>query len=132
MSHDASRRARPWPVTAVGILFVLAGIVGLVYHGLRPRQPGPVDTDLYLVLSIRLLALVTGVFLFRGANWARWMAMAWMAYHIGLSAFESSVQGVAVHFALLVIIGYLLLRSDSSTYFRRVTRPPELPAIGGS
>ena len=113
-----SSRARPWGVTAVGILFVFAGIVGFVYHALQLRQPAPVDRDLYLILSIRVIALVIGVLLLRRVSWARWMAMAWMAYHIGLSAFESSVQGVAVHFALLVIIGYLLLRSDSAAYFR--------------
>jgi hypothetical protein len=113
-----SSRARPWRVTAVGILFVFAGIAGFVYHALRLRQPGPVDRDLYLILSIRVIALVIGVLLLLRVSWARWMAMAWMAYHIGLSAVESSVQGVAVHFALLVIIGYLLLRSDSAAYFR--------------
>ena len=117
-----SSRARPWRVTAVGILFVFAGIVGFVYHALRLRQPGPVDRDLYVILSIRVIALVIGVLLLRRVSWARWMAMAWMAYHIGLSAVESSVQGVAVHFALLVIIGYLLLRPDSAAYFRG---PPE-------
>ena len=122
------KAARPWPVVAVGSLFVLAGIVGFIYHALRLREPGPVDSELYLVLFIRVLALVAGVFLFRGASWARWLAMAWMAYHIGLSAFESSVQGVAVHFALLVVIGYLLLRPDSSAYFRDPNRPPEPPA----
>ena len=117
------RRTRPWPVTAVGTLFVLAGIIGFVFHAMSLRTPGPVDRELYLVLFIRVLALVAGVFLFRGASWARWLAMAWMVYHIGLSAIESSVQGVAVHFALLVIIGYLLLRSDSAAYFRGAPDP---------
>ena len=113
------RRGRPWPVIAVAALFALAGVVGFVYHAMRLRDPGPVDRDLYLVLFIRVLALVTGVLLVRGVAWARWMALAWMAYHVGLSALELSVQGVAVHFALMVVIGYLLFRADSANFFRR-------------
>jgi hypothetical protein len=108
---------------AVGALFVLAGIVGLTYHAMELRQPGPRDADIYLVLFVRLLALVSGVFIFRGANWARWLAMAWMAYHIGLSALERSASGVVVHAIMLAVIAYLLLRRDSSDYVRHMGKP---------
>ena len=35
------------------------------------------------------LAIVCGVFLLRGHNWARWLALAWIAFHVVLSAFHA-------------------------------------------
>ena len=116
-------RRRPIAVIAVGTLFVLAGLVGLAYHALELRQPGPRDADLYLVLFVRVLALVSGVFIFRGANWARWLAMAWMAYHAVLSALDRSASGMVVHLVMLAAVSYLLLRRDSSDYFRHMGKP---------
>ena len=109
---------RPIAVSAVGILFVLAGLVGLTYHAMELGRPGPRDADLPLVLFVRVLALVAGVFLFRGASWARWLTMAWMAYHAILSAFDGSVSGVVVHTLMLAAISHLLLRPDSAAFFR--------------
>jgi len=116
-------RKRPVAVTAVGTLFVLAGLVGLTYHAMELGRSGPRDADLYLVLFVRVLALVSGVFIFRGANWARWLAMAWMAYHAVLSAFDRSTSGVVVHLLMLAAISYLLLRRDTSAYFRHMGKP---------
>ena len=121
---DASDpRKRPIAVIAVGTLFVLAGLVGLTYHAMELVRPGPRDADVYLVLFVRVLAVLSGVFIFRGANWARWLAMAWMAYHAVLSAFDRSISGTVVHLVMLAAISYLLLRRDSSEYFRRMGRP---------
>jgi hypothetical protein len=121
---DASDpRKRPIAVIAVGTLFVLAGLVGLTYHAMELVRPGPRDADVYLVLFVRVLAVLSGVFIFRGANWARWLAMAWMAYHAVLSAFDRSTSGTVVHLVMLGAISYLLLRHDASEYFRRMGKP---------
>jgi len=104
---------RPWAVTAVGILFIAAGGVGFVYH----VQERPVDRWMVGIELIRVLAVVGGVFLLLGRGWARWLVLAWMAFHVVVSAFHSR-QEFAVHLVLLLVIGYLLLRPPGSEYFR--------------
>ena len=81
------------------------------------------QSDALLILFVRLLAVVAGIFILRGANWARWLAIAWMAFHVVVSAFNSVGEALA-HAALLVVIAYVLLRPDASAYFRRTKAPP--------
>lgn len=104
---------RPWPVTVFGILFILAGGVGFAYH-LTQR---PFERDVILISVIRLLAVLGGVFLFLGHNWARWLLLAWLAFHVVVSAFHS-IQETAAHIVLLVLFAFFLFRSPSSAYFR--------------
>ena len=77
----------------------------------------PLDYELLAILLIRLLAVVSGAFMLRGANWARWVLVAWMAYHIVLSAFHS-VTEFALHAVLFGTLTYFLFRTRSSAYFR--------------
>ena len=105
---------RPLSVTLVGWLFIAAGATGLVYHAgefrTRPRA------EFALTCFVRLLAILGGAFLLRGHNWARWLLIAWLAYHVALSAFHSPLE-LAMHAGLLVVIAYLLLRPKASAYF---------------
>ena len=94
---------RPLPVTIIGVLLVLFGAGGFVGHA---REGGK---DLWGILPIELTALIAGVFLLRGNNWARWLAIAWIAFHVGLSFFES-MQRVFVHSVILVLFAYFLFR----------------------
>lgn len=116
-----SPTGRPLSVTVVGWLFVAAGSVGLVYHATELRAPGPFDSEVIWVLLVRLAAIVGGAFVLRGARWASWLLVAWMAYHVVLSALHSWSEA-AVHAVLLVGVAYLLLRPEASAYFRRPSR----------
>jgi hypothetical protein len=53
----------------------------------------------------------------RGHNWARWLILVWIAYHVVLSALHS-VSEVVVHGLLFVVIAYVLFRPRVSAYFR--------------
>jgi hypothetical protein len=88
---------------------------------------GPFEYGEAWVLFIRLLAIICGVFILRGANWARWFALVWIAYHVILSALHS-VSGTVIHIVLLAVVAHALYRPQSSEYFRRTTRHPEQPA----
>lgn len=112
---------RPLSVTVIGWLFVAAGVVGLAYHATELNAPGPFDSEVVWVLIVRLLAIVGGAFLLRGADWARWLLLAWIAYHVALSAFHSWSQTV-VHAALLAGVAVVLLRPDAAAYFRRTAK----------
>src|SRR5512143_1782350 len=117
---------RPRSVTVIGWLFIAAGIIGLVYHATALKTSGPLDYEALWVLLLRLLAVIGGAFLLRGADWARWLVLAWIAYHVVLSAFHSW-SDTAVHAVLLAGVAFLLLRPEAWAYFRGAKRRPEQP-----
>ena len=105
---------RPLSVTILGCLFIFAGSAGLIYHlSDRPLEPGIV-----LISLVRILAIVGGVFLLLGHGWARWLLIAWLAFHVGISALNSVSQTMA-HLVLLIAVGYFLLTPPASKYFQR-------------
>ena len=110
-------RKRPLSVTIIGWLFVAAGAVGLVYHATEFKPAAPFEDDVLWICLVRLFAIVAGGFLLRGSNWARWLLLVWIAYHVVLSAFHSLSQVIA-HSLLLAVIAYFLLRPRASAYFR--------------
>jgi len=110
---------RPLSVAYISYLFIAAGVVGLVYHATEFNTQVPFDYEHAWVLFVRLLAIVGGVYTLRGANWARWLLLAWIAYHVYLSAFHA-VSEVMVHAALMGVVAYVLFRPQASAYFRGV------------
>jgi hypothetical protein len=108
---------RPHSVTVIGCLFIVAGVIGLAYHGAELKAQGPFDSDIVWVLLVRLLAILGGVFLLRSADWARWFLLIWIAYHVILSAFHSMFE-LIMHGLLFAVITYFLYRPRVSAYFR--------------
>ncbi len=108
-------KKRPVAVTIVAILFILAGIVGIAYHVTEFSQPDINRTGLVWVLIVRILAVVSGVLLLAGIKWARWLAVAWLLYHVVLSSLHS-VSETIMHSVLMIIICVLLFHPKSSAY----------------
>lgn len=119
---------RPHSVTAIGCIFVVAGVIGLAYHGAEFKAQLPFDYGVVWVLLVRLLAILGGVFLLRGNGWARWFLLIWIAYHVILSAFHSAFE-LITHSLLFAVIAYFLYRPRVSAYFRDTGagagRPPK-------
>jgi len=107
---------RPASIVFIACLFIVAGVVGFVYHARKLDAANPFVYELIWVLLPRMVAIVAGLFLLRGANWARWVLLAWMAYHVILSIFHS-VPELATHGVLFAVILYILLRAPASAYF---------------
>lgn len=102
---------RPIPVTILGCLFIVVGL-GLAYH--LSQQPS--DSWVALIAIIEIIAIVGGVFLLKGRNWARWMMLGWLAFHVVVSAFHSLSDCIA-HAVLLLVVAYFLLTPPDSQYF---------------
>lgn len=104
---------RPLSVTIIGWMFILAGSVGFLYHAsdITLHQLEPL-----LLGAIRILAILCGVFVLRGFNWARRLLLVWIAYHVVLSAFHSAGE-FAAHGVLLAAVAYFLFRPNASAYF---------------
>ncbi len=108
---------RPLSVTIIGWLFIAAGFLGLAFHVTEFKAQGPLEYELVWVLFLRLLAILCGILILRGSDWGRWLLLAWITYHVILSAFHSPFE-LAVHSILLVVVAYLLLRPAAAAYFR--------------
>lgn len=108
---------RPLAVTVISGLFLAVGVVGLAYHITEFNAQGPFKYELVWVCLVRLLAIVCAVFMLRAGNWARWLLVIWIAYHVILSAFHSLAE-LIVHGLLLAVIAYFLFRPSASAYFR--------------
>ena len=108
---------RPLSITIISWLFIGAGSVGLLYHATEFKTRGPFQYGVLWICIVRLLAIVGGVFMLQGHNWARWLLVAWLAYHVALSAFHT-LFGVLIHSLLLAVIAGFLLRPHASAWFR--------------
>ena len=118
---------RPLSVTIIGCIFIAAGVIGFAYHVTEFKTLRPFEYDLVWVSLLRLLAILGGVFVLRGSNWARWLVLIWIAYHVILSAFHSAFE-LIVHGLLFAVIAYVLFRSQASRYFRSAgTGPAQTP-----
>lgn len=105
---------RPYEVTVAGWLFVVIGILNTAWH----LWKGTFDRWMLAILFLTVSAIVAGVFLLRGARWARWLALAWLAFHVAVSALTSLWDGLP-HAVLLLVFGYVLLGPPTAQYFRQ-------------
>lgn len=107
---------RPWSVTIIAWLLIATGAMGVAYH-FSEITAGPFFRfDIAGILAVRLLAIVAGIFLLHGADWARWLALAWIAFHVAISFYNGWGQ-VAFHTMVLAGFAYFLLRPDATRYF---------------
>jgi hypothetical protein len=108
---------RPVVVTILGCVLIATGVAGLAFHAADFKPALPLPPEVVWISLVRIIAIVSGVFMLRGSNWARWLALAWIAFHVAIS-FLDSWQKVAVHGLIFVLFAYLLLRPQVSAYFR--------------
>ena len=119
---------RPHSVTAISLVFVAAGVIGLAYHLTGFKAWHPFQHDILWVFLVRLIAVVCGVYMLRGSNWARWLTVVWIAYHVILSGFHS-LDELAAHSVLFAVSAYVLFRPEAMKYFRGVKTEPESGTI---
>ena len=101
----------PVAVMAIAILYVVVGAAGFVAHF---RDLGAPETK--WILLTEALAVVAGVFMLLGHNWARWLAVAWMAFHVVIS--YPVIREIAIHSLILAAIAWLLFRPAARAWFR--------------
>jgi hypothetical protein len=107
-------KKRPMSVTILACIYLAVGIGGFVLHfrELLAHHPDALSIEL-----TELVAVVCGAFLLRGHNWARWVALAWIAFHVILSAFHALPE-LAIHGLFCAAIVWILFRPEAARYFR--------------
>jgi hypothetical protein len=99
--------SRPRAITLIGWIFITVGAVGVITHARELR--GQHAAELAPALASGLVAAIGGLMLLRGAAWARWLLLGWMAFHIVLSAVHSAEE-LLLHIAIFAPILFLLFR----------------------
>jgi hypothetical protein len=111
---------RPISVTILACVYLVVGAGGFVVHFRELLAHHP---DAVAIEVTELIAIVCGVFLLLGRNWARWLALAWIAFHVVLSAFHSLPEFV-IHALFCAAIAWILFRPESARYFRVARSEP--------
>jgi len=117
-SGERPARERLWSVIVVGLIFLALGVLDIT-RGLAPLFVSAphwhMATDDVEVLLIGVAAIVGGVYVLRGKNWARWLLAVWMAFHVAISIGQPK-QFVA-HLVIFGCIAFLLFRPGASPFF---------------
>lgn len=111
---------RPFSVTFVAWLYLVVNVVALALHYSDVLPPYH-SRDLWVDI-LRLIGLVTGAWLLRGANWARWLALAWMAFHVWVGYLNGWIPGL-IHSGFFILILVLLFRPAANAWFRSQGHP---------
>ena len=112
---------RPRSITIISWLFIIFGTIALL-SGLLPlgeltnAQRVADFKSHWMVHLSRILAVVSGVFMLYGHNWARWLLVVWIAFHIVLSGLHSMLQ-LLMHVLIFSVILYFIFRRQASIYF---------------
>jgi hypothetical protein len=115
-----TRSKRPVSILIVACLYLVVGALGFAAH-FRELLAG--QRDSILIEITECMAIVCGVFLLPGRNWARWFALGWIAFHVILSAFHSTRE-MAMHGLICAAIAWLLFRPATNEYFRPAATEP--------
>ena len=112
---------RPRPITIISWFFIIFGVIALIsgllpYHEMNMAQ-GIADLKRHWMVHLsRILMIVAGVFMLKGRNWARWLLVVWMAFHIVISALNGMLM-LSMHVVIFSLILYFVFRRQSSAYF---------------
>jgi hypothetical protein len=110
-----SSMKRPIAVLIVAGIYLLVGVAGFSYHfpELTAGHPDAIAIEL-----TELVALVCGVFLLLRHNWARWLALAWIVFHVIISFFHP-LRELAMHAILCILIAWALFCPATARWFQR-------------
>ena len=113
----ADHKKRPYSVTVISYALIAAAATALAYH-LGELRHRPFQYDMVMICFIQLTAIVCGVFMLRGKNWARWLTVVWIALYVVISAFHSH-YALVFHAFLFAVLVYLLFRREANEHFQQ-------------
>lgn len=115
-------KLRPISLTVISWLFIIFGAIALI-AGLWPlihmsSAERLVDFEKHWMVHLsRTAQIIAGVFILRGKNWARWLLVIWLAFHVIVGALHSTFQ-LVTHVVVFALGMFLLFRRNARDYFR--------------
>jgi hypothetical protein len=113
---------RPRSITIISWIFITFGSLALLVDLLplldaAARRNATHRFEFWPIQIIQSLAVFCGVFMLYGFNWARWLLVVWVGFHVILSALHSTLE-LLVHGLLFAVVLYFVFRPEASAYFR--------------
>ena len=103
----------PILVIVVSVLLIATGIGGSIQHRASILAA---ERDGLTLAMVEAAAITAGVFMLLGYGWARWLAMAWISFHVVISVFHPLEQ-LLVHVLVFAFFAFALFRRGSRDYF---------------
>jgi hypothetical protein len=103
---------RPVTVLLLSCVYIVVGAIGFVVA--FPKLIALRHDSIWIEVT-ESLALIAGAFMLRGSNWARWLALAWAAFHVAISF--PVVRPVVTHSIIFALTAWVLFRPDARRYF---------------
>jgi hypothetical protein len=119
MAGRMNQKTRPLSLTILAWIYIVVGVIGAIYHGSDFLARNAFHSDIIWIELTECIAILCGVFILRGQNWARWVALAWIAFHVVISAFHALPE-FAIHCLFCALIGWFLFRPAAGRYFRGI------------
>jgi hypothetical protein len=107
----------PLPLAVLSCLLAATGVLGIAAQPVRFWTEHHFELDMVWAGLVSAVAIVSGVYMLRGNNWARWLAMAWIVFHVVLSLFHAWQQ-VAIHGVIFAAFAFFLFRPEANVFFR--------------
>ena len=111
-------KKRPIFTVVIGVVFIATGLLE-IWRGATPLTSGAAHLtgEDFAVLSIGIAALLGGIFVLKGRDWARWLLAIWMALHVALSIRDPYV--LLAHLVIFALLLAGLFHPAASSYFRQ-------------
>jgi len=114
-------KVRPLSITIISWLFMIFGSIALIggllpLAGANAAQLAAEFKTHWMVHLSHLAAIVSGLFMLRGHNWARWLLVAWIVFHIVVGALRGWIP-LLTHVVIFSVILFFLFRRIASEYF---------------
>jgi hypothetical protein len=110
---------RPRSIIVISFLFILLGTLTLIHAAWDLANTQQRLTNLqnhWMIYLSAVAAIVGGAFLLRGRNWARWLLVMWMGFHIVVGALHGMLP-LLTHVVIFSVILFFLFRRPASSYF---------------
>jgi hypothetical protein len=116
----------PPTITILSFLFIAVGIISTGFRVWQFNVVRPTFLEQLYILIVGVLAVVAGVYMMRGRNWARWLAIGWLSFHVVVSAFYE-LRALAFHLVFVALLAWLLFRRESQEWFMSAPKAAEPP-----
>ena len=115
MAIDRAKKC-PISITMLSWLYIVVGVLSTAAHYAEFWTHRPTVSEFAWINLLGVEAVVAGAFMLHGKNWARWLALLWMATHVVISVFHP-MREIVIHSVVFVLIGAVLFRREAREYF---------------
>ncbi len=119
---------RPLSVSIIAWLLIVFGALSAVAipftlgnpmtQELMAKSMVPIPVQYFMMFAGVLISIVTGIFMLKGANWARMLYIIWGALGFLFSFITSPAKAAVIPgFVIYLIVAFFLLRPKATAFF---------------